>query len=230
MVQYSSVYSSVSSNTSSSITPPLSPVLLLGLAVRPLPLRPLQPLLATAMRTVMNQHPDVFERLSDLENPRFFIDPVDLPFGFLLVADPDQPSLTALPKSADVRVAATIRGPLITLTKMLEGKIDGDAQFFSRDLVVEGDTEAVVALRNAVDGSEIDLFQSALDRLGVLSVPVERASHFVKRLYDSAVRDLDYLRRAATAPTERMIDIQAAKIKRLEEKLASQKKSVRKRT
>jgi predicted lipid carrier protein YhbT len=38
--------------------------------------------------------------------------------------------------------------------QLLEGKLDGDALFFSRDLVVDGDTEAVVMLRNIIDGAE----------------------------------------------------------------------------
>lgn len=40
---------------------------------------------------------------------------------------------------------------------MVHGALDGDALFFSRDILIEGDTEAVLALRNAVDDAEIDL-------------------------------------------------------------------------
>ena len=215
--------------SSTGMSPPLSPVLLLGMAVRGLPLAPLQPVLAAAMDSVTAKHPDVFERLSELENTRFLIDPVDLPFGFLLVADVDAPELRAVREGEVEDVAATIRGPLMILIEMLEGKIDGDAQFFSRSLVVEGDTEAVVALRNAVDGSEIDLFRGFLEKLGSLAGPVERATGIAKRIYDTAVQDLDCLRRAAVAPTERRNDIQAAKIRRLEEKLEKQSRGTRSR-
>lgn len=47
----------------------------------------------------------------------------------------------------------------MTLLDMIGGKQDGDALFFSRDLSVTGDVEAVVVLRNAIDdtdGSVID--------------------------------------------------------------------------
>ena len=37
---------------------------------------------------------------------------------------------------------------------MVDGRLDGDALFFSRDLQVSGDTEAVVSLRNALDDLE----------------------------------------------------------------------------
>ena len=42
----------------------------------------------------------------------------------------------------------------MTLLGMIDGRYDGDALFFTRDLIVEGDTEAVVCLRNAVDDVE----------------------------------------------------------------------------
>ena len=34
---------------------------------------------------------------------------------------------------------------------MVDGRYDGDALFFTRDLKIEGDTEAIVCLRNALD-------------------------------------------------------------------------------
>lgn len=42
----------------------------------------------------------------------------------------------------------------MTLLGMIDGRYDGDALFFTRDLIVEGDTEAVVCLRNALDDVE----------------------------------------------------------------------------
>jgi predicted lipid carrier protein YhbT len=215
--------------SSTGMPAPLSPVLLLGLAVRPLPLAPLQPLLGAAMAAVTRKYPNIFERLSGLDNTRFLIDPTDLPFGFLLVADGSAPQLRAVRSGQDHDVAATIRGPLVTLIDMLEGKIDGDAQFFSRALVVEGDTEAVVALRNAVDGSEIDLFRDAMDKLGIFAGPAQRVSGIARKIYDTAMNDLDSLRRAGVAPTERRHDVVAAKIRRLEEKLDTLSQGARKR-
>lgn len=42
----------------------------------------------------------------------------------------------------------------MTLLGMIDGRYDGDALFFTRDLSVQGDTEAVVCLRNALDDME----------------------------------------------------------------------------
>ncbi|MFQ5467990.1 MAG: hypothetical protein ACE5DS_07630, partial [Kiloniellaceae bacterium] len=65
-------------------SPPLSPVLLAGLVLRPLPLAPLQPALGLALRTVLGRHPGLLDRLAGLGDPVFIIDPVDLPFVFVL--------------------------------------------------------------------------------------------------------------------------------------------------
>ena len=43
------------------------------------------------------------------------------------------------------------------LLKLMEGRVDGDALFFSRTLNIEGDTEAVLTLRNAVDSADVRL-------------------------------------------------------------------------
>ena len=55
---------------------------------------------------------------------------------------------------------------------MIHGAYDGDALFFSRDIVIEGDTAAGLALRNAIDNAELDLFEEALDMLGPLKARV----------------------------------------------------------
>ena len=65
--------------------------------------------------------------------------------------------LEAYPAGESVAWDARIAGPLAALIGLVHGAYDGDALFFSRDLVIEGDTEAVLALRNAIDNEELDL-------------------------------------------------------------------------
>jgi predicted lipid carrier protein YhbT len=55
------------------------------------------------------------------------------------------------------------------LMKLIEGEIDGDALFFSRTLKVEGNTAAVVVLRNALDNMEGNFFDNAAEDCGVFS-------------------------------------------------------------
>ena len=138
-------------------TPPV-PMLppLLTRIVRPLPLSPLQLPLSLVLRSVVARHPHIFERLGEHACKRFGLEPSDLPFSFVLLPHPKAPSLIAvrrLPAGLPIRIA----GPLLALLGLIDGSYDGDALFFSRDLVVEGDVEAVLALRNAIDDAGVDL-------------------------------------------------------------------------
>jgi len=211
-------------------TPPFSPILLGGLFARPLPPAVLQPALNSAMVTIARCPPGLFERLSALGAPVYLIDPVDLPLAFILTADADKPTVKAVRSGDGVEVRATIRGPLLTLIDLLEGKIDGDALFFSRDLVIEGDTEAVVALRNAVDGVEVDLVGELTSAFGPLTRPVRGLARLGQGLFRRAAEDLSILHGALVAPTQRRVDAQAAKLRALEDKLAAPQPSSRARS
>ena len=176
---------------------------------------------ALALRTLRKRHPGLFDRLSGVGSPRFLIDPVDLPFAFLLETDPKRPRLAALRKEdAEPQAAtATIRGPLMTLIDLAEGRLDGDALFFSRDLVIEGDTEAVVALRNAIDDAEIDLVADLLSALGPLAGPARLAVDGATALLARAAADLETLRDAVIAPAMRRADAQATALGDLKKRL-----------
>ncbi len=191
----------------------------MGMAIRPLPLSPLQPVLDFAVKGMLRQHPDVFARLADVGSPVFLIDPVDLQFVFLLRPDPNRPILKAVASAGQEEVTAAIHGPLLTLIDLLQGRIDGDSLFFSRELVIEGDTEAVVALRNAVDGAEIDIVGDLLSPLGPLAGPARRLAHGAAAVFARAADDLETLRAAAIAPAIRRADALAAELHDLEEQL-----------
>lgn len=141
---------------------------LLGRGIGFLPLMPLQLPLALVLRSLVARHPRIFERLGAHAEKRFGIKPTDLPFAFVLEPRPQAPSIVAvrsLPRDIPVRIA----GPLVGLLGLIDGSYDGDALFFSRDLTVEGDVEAVVALRNAIDSEDVDLVADAAALLGPLA-------------------------------------------------------------
>ncbi len=212
---------------------PLSPVLLAGMAARPLPPKILQPALSAAIKQMQRKHPDVFERLKSVGSPRFLIDPVDLPFSFVMDTCSDTPTLEIVNSNQneeDLSIQATIRGPLLVLLELLEGRIDGDALFFSRDLVIEGDTEAVLALRNAVDGDDINVHQDLLASFGLLAKPVDLAAQIAGRIFQRLTHDLETLSQATLAPLQRKCDAQAATIEELETTVNTLKKQARRRT
>ncbi|MCW5699312.1 MAG: SCP2 sterol-binding domain-containing protein [Rhodospirillales bacterium] len=209
-------------------SPPLSPVLFAGLVLRPLPPSLLQPLLGVAMNVMRERQPGLFERLDELAGNAFLIDPVDLPFCFVLKLDPRTPNLTCIRDAADAGTpTAVVRGPFLMLIDLLEGRIDGDAVFFSRDLTIEGDTEAVVTLRNAIDSGEIRVVEDLLSLLGPLSAPAQRLADAVGAVFRRATADLEAVRSAFVSPVRDKSDAQAVRIRKLEAELAEMRDDLR---
>lgn len=145
----------------------------------PLPLFPIQPVLALIVRRISRARPQIWTRLGAHRSKTFLIDPVNLPFALVLVPDPEAPVLRAVRRNAlppwDVRIAGTV----LTLLAVIDGELDSDALFFSRTLVVEGDTEAAVSLRNAIDDFEGSL---AADAAAIFGPPGLAALAFLRRL------------------------------------------------
>ena len=146
-------------------------------ALRFAPLWPLSLASARLTSTLARRHPTLFTRLGPQASKAFLIDPTDLPFVLLLRPSPRRPDLRALRRESAVKWNARIAGPLAALIGLVHGAYDGDALFFSRDLVIEGDTEAVVALRNAIDNEELDLVREATAALGPLEALAAAPAH-----------------------------------------------------
>jgi predicted lipid carrier protein YhbT len=128
-------------------------------AMRPLPLVPVSTMLTRLARKVAERHPDLFSRMGEYAGARFVLDMTDQPFVLVLDLGNGSPKIKATRRAPSKGVDATIRGPVSGFLGMMHGTLDGDALFFSRDLAVEGDTSAVLALRNAIDDAELDLVE-----------------------------------------------------------------------
>ena len=120
----------------------------------PLPLPVIQPILGHVLSTISDRRPELPNRLGPHKSKHFLIDPTNMPFAMVLRPDPEDLSLKAYRRRQLPPYDARIAGTLLTLLDMIDGRLDGDALFFSRDLIIEGDTEAVVCLRNALDDVE----------------------------------------------------------------------------
>ncbi|OJX73838.1 SCP2 sterol-binding domain-containing protein [Magnetospirillum sp. 64-120] len=207
--------------------PPFSPVLLLGLALRPVRPALLQPVFDHMLKVVRTQHPDILERLEAYGERSVCIDPIDLPFALILEPDPANPRLTVRRFVDTDEVHATIRGPLETLIALAEGRMDGDALFFSRQLVVEGDTEVVVALRNAIDGAGIDLVADLTAALGPLAQPARRAAGAVLDLVSSLRGSVETVRQSFIAPALQGAASRDARLAELEAEVKALRKASR---
>lgn len=170
----------------------------LALAARPLPLAPITLMLTTLARQLMRRHPGLQRRLGEHANRRFLLDLTDLPFFLLLEPGTDTPRVTAVarrrPPVHDTRIA----GLTSAFLGMMHGSLDGDALFFSRDLVIEGDTAAGLALRNAIDDAELDLAAELSVMVKPLAPLLARLLPSVERLSGLALHRMD--RPAGVAP------------------------------
>ncbi|PKP69461.1 MAG: sterol-binding protein [Alphaproteobacteria bacterium HGW-Alphaproteobacteria-5] len=136
----------------------------------PSPLRSLvQPILSRVVRDIARTLPELFGRLGPHRHSRFLIDARDLPFLLLLRPDPDRPELVAWPRRAQPPHDTRISGRFRDLMGLIDAQRDGDALFFSRDLDISGDLEAVVCLRNAIDDVEGSIADRVADSLGPAS-------------------------------------------------------------
>ena len=170
------------------------PARLAGLAMRPMPAKALEPLLGLAMRLVERRHPHLIERLAELAPARMIIEPRDTNHRFLIDISENETPVRLMLAHEDDEAQATISGRLATLIDLMEGRIDGDSLFFTRELTVTGDTALIVALRNTLDGEEISLLDDVLAFLGPFAEPAARlvalADDVAKRV---AVRALEGL-------------------------------------
>jgi predicted lipid carrier protein YhbT len=108
-----------------------------------------------AYQRVLSKHPSLFERLEEYGSRSFGFVPTDLPVAF--VARPDERRIGVRRKPMADAVDVSVEAPFAVLLQLLQGDADGDALFFSRDIRVEGDMEALLALRNSLDDARVDL-------------------------------------------------------------------------
>ncbi|SMH52826.1 SCP2 domain-containing protein [Maritimibacter sp. HL-12] len=132
----------------------------------PLPLFLLQPILARIVRRIAAENPRMFNRLGPWVGRDYIIDPVDMPFVLHLRPDRDAPLMRAVSRRHLPDHVARISGRFLDLLELVDADLDGDALFFSRDLVIEGNTEAVVSLRNALDDIDGSIAERVADMHG----------------------------------------------------------------
>lgn len=159
------------------VIPRLPPVAAELLRRLPLPL--LDRVIGRLVEGAADRHPSLFARLGEHASTNFLIDPVDLPFVIRLHPARSGRRVALARRDKTGVCDARIAGPLAALIGLVHGAYDGDALFFSRDLTIEGNTEAVLALRNAIDDAEIDLSEELLAMLGILRSVAEKPFRFL---------------------------------------------------
>jgi len=143
-------------------------------ALRVIPTPALQRMIAALMRKMQSCHPRLFKNLERLDKASVRFEPTDVAHRFVLTFGRDETSLI-VEDGTDTPCDACVKGKLDALLNLLEGRIDGDKLFFSRDIEISGKTDVVVALRNTLDREEIDLLEDITSLLGPFKTPAREA-------------------------------------------------------
>jgi len=92
---------------------------------------------------------------------RFLVDFTNPPFRLLLAPGTSSPRVTTRAPRRPLIYAARIAGLLAAFLGVMHSNLGGDTLFFSRNLVIEGDTAAGLALRDALGDTLPDTLPDA---------------------------------------------------------------------
>ncbi len=178
-----------------SVEPPAgrSLSLLAGIAMRALPPGPLAHWMEAAAAWAFRCRPELSERLAGFSGRRLLIDIMDLRLALVVELTPGIPRMALIPGAvaaadgADAAVSATFSD----LLALLEGRVDGDALFFLGRLRFRGDTETILAVRNALEDARLDVEELGAGAFGPLAPvirPLIRATLTVCAQLDRALQ------------------------------------------
>jgi O2-independent ubiquinone biosynthesis accessory factor UbiT len=154
--------------------------------VRTVPLTVVQAVTGICLRRILSRHPRLFDRLDQHRLKRFAFVATDLDLIFLIAPGSNTATVFRAPVAPNAHVR--IAGAILTLLALLEGRLDGDAEFFARGLSVEGDMEAALALRNAMDDCRVDLPTDLSPLRGPLSQPARSGLRALRQLITARER------------------------------------------
>lgn len=137
-------------------------------------------ILARGVHDLRRRRPEVFERLGSVAQATIEIAPSGLPIIFRLSPSDARHPVAVAGRLSDAPCAARISGPLPLLLEVLDGRSDADAAFFSRRLVVTGDTHAIVGLHNTLEAAEL----APADLIGAPSILRPLANALARRGLD----------------------------------------------
>lgn len=192
----------------------LTPLTPIGMLLRPLPRGPLQTVLQRLADRLSARFPEVLERIGDVGRARLLLVATDLPWRALVALDGRGAEIT-LERHADgppPEAEATVTGSFERLLACAQGGGDGDAMFFAREIAVTGNTDILVALRNALDGAEIDLAGELAALAGPLHRPVAGGMARASALYAHAAAGLQAVEADVRAPLQARLDAQAQEL------------------
>lgn len=125
-------------------------------------------------RVLHRRHPTLVREFGRLNAAAVHVVLTDVPHRFQIRYGEGRMDVAVLTDPHPPPPGATLRGSLATMIDLLEGRIDGDALFFTRDLQVDGSTEVIVAVRNTLEREVIDLRDDIAAVFGPFERPARR--------------------------------------------------------
>ncbi|MFO1025784.1 MAG: SCP2 sterol-binding domain-containing protein [Acetobacteraceae bacterium] len=195
----------------------------------------LAPMVRVLNRTLRRRHPGLVKEFGRLDPAVVYITLTDVPHRFKIAYGNGRMDVAVLTGTDPPPPDAAMRGSLATMIDLLEGRIDSDAMFFTRDLQVTGSTAVSVAVRNTLDREVIDLRDDIAAAFGPFERPARRigrrldgiagwarrqaiAFHRTLHAEDAPPRDLaaetDALRQEVKALTARLAKLDVRQQKR----------------
>lgn len=204
--------------------------ILLGIALSFLP----KPLLEYGMDAVMRRMnascPNLRKRLAAANGKRFALMIADMPFNLLLSIKNGLITATPIGKQEAYSADVVIHSISQKLLALLDGSEDGDALFFSRDLQVAGDTEALLILRNALDSERINIREICYSVFGPLSGIAKKAGWPLEALALRFVADVRAVHGYAVAPLVRRQQELSQHVQAMERRLSAAENHLARRT
>ncbi|WP_421780438.1 ubiquinone anaerobic biosynthesis accessory factor UbiT [Kiloniella litopenaei] len=205
--------------------PPFTPMLFAGFFMRPIPAVTFKPVVKHVLARMKKLYPEIFSRLAILDNISFLIDPTDLHYCFYLSVREGEVQIDVGDNNTQGHECqAAISGPMLDLIKLLEGRVDGDALFFSRTLNVEGDTEAVLTLRNAVDSADVSLGDVLAGAVPFIKPGFDKLLLKAGFLLERFEKDFGTVQRSILLPVTRQMDEVGKELDRSEDRLGKMDK------
>lgn len=139
--------------------------------IAPLPLALIERIAQATLRRTLHRHPALFDRLGEYADKIIVFHPADLELEFGV--NPRRRTVLAARPHSIREYDTRISGPMVLLLGLAEGRLDGDAEFFGRQITIEGDMETALALRNAVEDASLDFAVDLAPGRGPLQRPVQ---------------------------------------------------------
>lgn len=173
--------------------------------------------LERCLAAVIARRPALARRLAALPAARLLVEPADLPIRFMVGLGASGTSVRVATEDGAASATTRVRAPFRQLLALAQARIDADAIFFDRTLVIDGDAEPVVALRNVLESEPVDLAADVLAALGPLAGPARELGLAMSGVAQAVGRAAEVARDALLAP----IVAEVARLEREVGRLAS---------